>query len=485
MKRLNEENRFLVTFFQRHQGIAALELRSQTQGIDIGCLAKQSKVFDTLDIEVVMEEETSEAMNLDLNLGPSPEPLAGAIASEGINFDDWIEEPFNRLSEAMRRRARHRWRWRRRHHHDLHHHFPAEEWWHHFRGGENVAAVELDRFLVHSRNGNVVQDGEGSVAAEEREREVPKADEINNGSVSLDETIEKKENVEEGGSSDKGFFDCNICLDLAKDPVVTCCGHLFCWPCLYKWLHLHSDAKECPVCKGEVTVKSITPIYGRGNIVRVAEEDSTLKIPMRPNARRVAGESTVRQTIHRNVGRDVEGMIRQVESRFELAEDEHGNAQSTSSLLRRLATRGMRREHNPAVAPQDDVAQNTVGSSASLARDNHRLQALLLRRTQAQRGTTTTTTTSAFNSAERLIEAFIRSNPLGRNQEQQDPPIEDRDSFSSIGAVINSESQVDSAVEIDSLVSLSTSSSGRRNDASRVSDMDSGDSRAPRRRRLN
>jgi E3 ubiquitin-protein ligase RNF5 len=71
-----------------------------------------------------------------------------------------------------------------------------------------------------------------------------------------------------------------------------------------------------------------------------------------------------------------------------------------------------------------------------------------------------------------------------RNQEQP-PSVDDRDSFSSIAAVINSESQVDTAVEIDSMVSLSTSSSRRRSDTSRVSERDSGDSRAPRRRRLN
>ncbi len=27
---------------------------------------------------------------------------------------------------------------------------------------------------------------------------------------------------------------CNICLELARDPVVTLCGHLYCWPCLFR-----------------------------------------------------------------------------------------------------------------------------------------------------------------------------------------------------------------------------------------------------------
>ena len=92
---------------------------------------------------------------------------------------------------------------------------------------------------------------------------------------------------------------------------------------------------------------------------------------------------------------------------------------------------------------------------------------------------------SAFNSADRLPEGFLYTDPLiPRSQEQPPPPVEDRDSFSSIAAVINSESQMDTAVEIDSMVSISTSSSRRRNDALQVSDVDSGNSRAPRRRRL-
>jgi len=57
-------------------------------------------------------------------------------------------------------------------------------------------------------------------------------------------------------------FACNICLDNVTDPVVTLCGHLYCWPCLFRWLQtLHSN---CPVCKAGVSPESVIPLFIRG-----------------------------------------------------------------------------------------------------------------------------------------------------------------------------------------------------------------------------
>ncbi|KAJ9473228.1 E3 ubiquitin-protein ligase RMA1 [Diplonema papillatum] len=64
------------------------------------------------------------------------------------------------------------------------------------------------------------------------------------------------------GTSDDTDFDCGICMDKARDPVVTQCGHLFCWHCLGKWLdHGHAD---CPICKAACARDSIIPLYGKG-----------------------------------------------------------------------------------------------------------------------------------------------------------------------------------------------------------------------------
>lgn len=33
--------------------------------------------------------------------------------------------------------------------------------------------------------------------------------------------------------SKSNLYECNICLETASEPVITTCGHLFCWPCIY------------------------------------------------------------------------------------------------------------------------------------------------------------------------------------------------------------------------------------------------------------
>ncbi|KAK7367455.1 hypothetical protein VNO80_09467 [Phaseolus coccineus] len=89
-------------------------------------------------------------------------------------------------------------------------------------------------------------------------------------------------------SNDAGDFECNICFDLAQDPVITLCGHLFCWPCLYRWLHHHSHSQECPVCKALVQEEKLVPLYGRGKTQTDPRTKSYpgMEIPHRPSGQR-------------------------------------------------------------------------------------------------------------------------------------------------------------------------------------------------------
>ncbi|CAN1160940.1 E3 ubiquitin-protein ligase RMA1H1 [Linum perenne] len=90
-------------------------------------------------------------------------------------------------------------------------------------------------------------------------------------------------------------FDCNICLDPVHDPVVTLCGHLYCWPCIYRWLHSSAAAEEeefekpvyrrqCPVCKSEISQSALIPLFGRGQGSGGNNSSTGDVIPRRPSA---------------------------------------------------------------------------------------------------------------------------------------------------------------------------------------------------------
>ncbi|KAE8703800.1 Nucleotide-diphospho-sugar transferases superfamily protein [Hibiscus syriacus] len=89
-------------------------------------------------------------------------------------------------------------------------------------------------------------------------------------------------------ANDAGDFECNICFELAHDPIVTLCGHLFCWPCLYRWLHHHSHCQECPVCKALIQEEKLVPLYGTGQSQTDPRSKSypDMEIPNRPAGQR-------------------------------------------------------------------------------------------------------------------------------------------------------------------------------------------------------
>ncbi|KAF3555479.1 hypothetical protein F2Q69_00010485 [Brassica cretica] len=381
-----------------------------------------------------MGEEISNTVNLDLNLGPGPEVT---------NASAWANGPLNGESEPLRRF------WSSLRQVDVRQVPPGET---------HSPLIELSQLIIPS----------ALPAGEEESKKCENGNKV----IEEDSVKEEKRVVEKSVGSEGSFFDCYVCLDLSKEPVVTNCGHLFCWSCLYRWLQV-SEAKECPVCKGEVSVKTLTPIYGRGEKnKRVSGEgvsDKNKKIPSRPQARRV---ESLRTTLERSGYVRTEG-IRQRESRT-------GETPARQFLSRVMTSRGVRSEQNQSSAPLDGFRQmGAAPPTPVMSLQRQMMQAAVDLRLPFS---------PVLTAAERLEDAYLMRHTFDE-QLNNVPSVggEDRDSFSSIIGVMNSESQVDTAAEIDSMVTVSTSSSVRRpheNNGSRVSDVDSADSRPLRRRRL-
>eukprot|EP00439_Symbiodinium_sp_Y106_P056388 s1206_g7.t3 len=98
-------------------------------------------------------------------------------------------------------------------------------------------------------------------------------------------------------------FECNICLEQAVEPVVTRCGHLFCWGCLHQWLNstaasqasragqlnsgmsgMQTVGSACPICKASVTIQNVIPVYTRGS--QTDPRNSYPNLPARPPGER-------------------------------------------------------------------------------------------------------------------------------------------------------------------------------------------------------
>jgi len=91
--------------------------------------------------------------------------------------------------------------------------------------------------------------------------------------------LNQKNNNNDNDAASAAAFECNICFDTAVEPVITLCGHLYCWPCIYKWLDSGRSNITCPVCHSELSKEKLVPLYGKGK----CEKDPRQELPPRPS----------------------------------------------------------------------------------------------------------------------------------------------------------------------------------------------------------
>lgn len=364
-----------------------------------------------------MENDAREegTMDLDLNLDPPGDSVLelGNLLSELETAHGRIEERIRQL-EAVTSRARQRQRWRQ----------------------SQSSPQPMNIFVQQSETETVadvslrIEDGQRS-KQEERRNDGYKM----NSSHLVKKALEMDTEHKKSGSGGD-FYDCNICLYMAKDPILTCCGHLFCWSCFYRLSYSHENVKECPACKGDVTDKSIIPIYGNDNssmsTSKSKSKEPGFELPPRPKAPRI--DSVRQQLIARRAFSspiDILSYPRSIvgdPSRSQQLEE-------GTQLLAATGTErhtGIQRHHRR----RYQVSRLILHGAASFSSVSSALN-------------------SAMDSAERLVEdleAFINNRQVGRNEE----PTTDRDSTSSVVAAVQPGSlSVDNIPEIDSAM-LST-----------------------------
>ena len=54
---------------------------------------------------------------------------------------------------------------------------------------------------------------------------------------------------------DLTILTCSICKDIFTDPIITLCGHSFCYECINTW---SLNSKFCPICRNDgLKIKSL------------------------------------------------------------------------------------------------------------------------------------------------------------------------------------------------------------------------------------
>lgn len=354
-----------------------------------------------------------------------------------------------------------------------------------------------------SENEGRLHSRDDDIAAQERTTESGKAGK-RDCTILIAKALDMGPNAKE--ESNKGsYFDCNICLSMARDPILTCCGHLFCWPCFYRLSYADSKAKECYVCKGKVTETSIIPIYGNGNYNYSRESKTpSLKVPPRPSAHRI--ESMRQRSISQGLSPS------QIDERIQQISNIFGAMGERTRALDNFSAQPAAERSN--FVPSRYRTSRTLPSTESTSNqhyDSSQVSRLLLQGAVSF-SSLSSELNSAVDNAERLVEDLqaYSNNRHMRRSHRQSPHVDNADAASNVAAFVQPEIQTsDTAAEISAamlpsdlslrtdIVPLvvgsdqtmdaeinSTVSSRRRSGIPRVSDVNHEVSREARRRRL-
>ncbi|XP_055820160.1 uncharacterized protein LOC129889069 [Solanum dulcamara] len=419
-----------------------------------------------------MEDNLMNGIVMDLDL--NQEPMESSALGLGSLLNDFetahsrIEQRILQL-EAVAARSLHRHRWRQAHN-------SADD---ETRNSADTGDVVGNEVQHHNFVGN------GKGCKRDRSHLVAKA-------LEMDLVVKK---VDKNGGS---FFDCNICFDIAKEPILTCCGHLYCWSCFYQLPYVDSTTKECPDCKGEVTDANITPIYGNSNSYCSKEVHCGSELPPRPKANRV--ESVRQQRVTRGLSHiPVAEALRRIRTSIGLGDHPHqletggvsSSSVSGSHELQNTEATGIRRLRSRVFSRV--LSESAASLSSELENAQRMIEDLEASLTDRIHERSNSQVSSIGHVAADEGNSPRRDAAIIRSEHQTLDSIAETSSVASFPSSSQSNEVSDAALQLENLttdsgnlpVSRSPSSSRRRSSFSRLSDLDSELLHETRRRRFN
>ena len=90
------------------------------------------------------------------------------------------------------------------------------------------------------------------------------------------------------------ILSCIICLTSpATDPVVTQCGHIFCWECIKNWVN-KCNKMFCPTCKNGIDIEKVISLYSGSS--KSTDKPKNQRIEAKANPNRPGFFSTIYNT---------------------------------------------------------------------------------------------------------------------------------------------------------------------------------------------
>jgi len=267
----------------------------------------------------------------------------------------------------------------------------------------------------------------------------------NSGETSEKESCHDAASATEAAADSR--FACNICFDEVSEPVVTRCGHLYCWPCLFKWLEPGMNAEErdslgmnslqyggrdpsrrvCPVCKTSCPLSAVVPLYIRSSPVRSSRTKSIASSQSKSQVDTSEPENDANSTSYEGgIGAADEGLRRRRVSH--VSDESNIESEQVPVPNRPSFTQPQHRQEEPSSPPMSRRSSPGSSPRSRSSSDNPYRSGSVLLTPRSPNGHNGSLTYGIISSLQRATAEYYRHNATNADESErrQIPSLHDR-----------------------------------------------------------